>query len=535
MCIEGGQGSMNPEESIDPQAEAEITPTEDPQEVVDEGEEEETPTEDPQEVVDEEEEAEITQVEDSQEAIDLQEEVTQAEDLQNANSLQTKSGIKQADGSVAWYRSISSASWKALLGAFLGWVCDGYETYALVLVAAIAVPQLIAKQQLSQTPLLVSGALAVTLIGWATGGVISGILTDYLGRRRVMMISILWYALFAGLTAFSPNYLLFLAFRFLTGLGMGAEWGPGSAMVSEHWPDRARAVGAGVLQSGLGFGFLIATGLWFVVQTLGPSAWRYMFLVGILPAFILLYIRSQIPEPEIWEEANQRRKHVRAKHVRGEQIHAEEKALSSFTLSYILGTPELRRRTLLLVCLSLSTVIGWWAISTWIPQYATVLGAHHGLKPALFSTQTALTYNIGGIIGYLAMAPLSNVWGRKRSIWFYTLFSLITTPTLFLLVHTPALLLFVAAVNGFFTLGQWTWLAIYPAELFPTSVRGTAISLVFNAARYIAALGTLFAGFLIVRLGGIAVAATIISLIYILGLIVTPFIGPETKDKPLPA
>ena len=448
---------------------------------------------------------------------------------------QAESTIAQADMPIAWYRSISLAGWKALLGSFLGWVCDGYETYTLVLVAAVAVQQLVPKQQLSQTPLLVSGLLAVTLIGWATGGVVGGVLADYLGRRRAMMISILWYSLFAGLTAFSPNYILFLVFRFLTGLGMGAEWGPGSAMVSEHWPDKARARGAGVLQSGLGFGFLIASGLWLVVQASSPSAWRYMFLVGVLPAIILLYIRSQIPEPEMWEEANRQRKQIRAKHERGEQIPAEEKALSSFTLSYILATPELRRRVLLLICLSLSTVIGWWAVSTWIPQYAAVLGAHTGQKPALFATQTALVYNLGGIAGYLALAPMSDVWGRKLSIWIYLFCSLITTAALFLLVHTPGLLLIVAAVNGFFTLGQWTWLAVYPAELFPTAVRGTAISLVFNISRYIAALGTLFAGFLIVQLGGIAVAATIVSLIYVLGLIVTPFVGPETKGRPLPA
>jgi MFS family permease len=448
---------------------------------------------------------------------------------------QAETTIERADVRIAWYRSISPAGWKALLGSFLGWVCDGYETYTLVLVAAVAVQQLVAKQLLSQTPLLVGGLLAATLVGWATGGVVGGIFSDYLGRRRMMMISILWYSLFAGLTAFSPNYTILLIFRFLTGLGMGAEWGPGSAMVSEHLPDKARARGAGVLQSGLGFGFLIATGLWLVVQTLGPSAWRYMFLVGILPALVLLYIRSQIPDPEIWQEANRQRKQVRAKHERGEQIPAEEKILSSFTLSYLFGTPELRRRLLLLTCLSLSTVIGWWAVSTWIPQYAAVLGAHTGQKPALFATQTALTYNIGGIIGYLVLAPLCDIWGRKRAIWIYILCSLITTPALFLLVHTPGLLLVIAAVNGFFTLGQWTWLALYPAELFPTAVRGTAISLVFNTSRYIAAIGTLFAGFLIVRLGGIAVAAAIVSLIYILGLVVVPFVGPETKGKPLPA
>src|SRR5215208_499967 len=139
----------------------------------------------------------------------------------------------EVQSGVPWHRSIGRAGWTALIASFMGWMFDGYETYALVLVAGPAVSTLIPPDQLPQLPVYIGGLLASTLFGWATGGVIAGVMADYVGRKRMLMLSILWYAIFAGLTAFSPNYTAFLVFRFLTGLGLGAEWGPGTAIVAE--------------------------------------------------------------------------------------------------------------------------------------------------------------------------------------------------------------------------------------------------------------------------------------------------------------
>ena len=140
--------------------------------------------------------------------------------------------------------SITAASWRALVASFLGWMFDGYETYALILVAAVALRQLLAPDQLANLPIYIGGLLAVTLVGWATGGIIAGILADYIGRKRMLMLSILWYALFTGLTAFAGGYASLLILRFLTGLGLGAEWGPGTAILGESWPAKSRGRGA---------------------------------------------------------------------------------------------------------------------------------------------------------------------------------------------------------------------------------------------------------------------------------------------------
>lgn len=139
-----------------------------------------------------------------------------------------------------WRTSISETSWRALAASWLGWMFDGYEGFALVLVMTPAVQQLLSPERLPRASIYAGGLLAVTLLGWATGGVAAGVLADYLGRRRTLILSILCYAVFTGLAALSWDYWSLLVFRFLTGLGLGAEWGPGAAIVAEFWSPASR-------------------------------------------------------------------------------------------------------------------------------------------------------------------------------------------------------------------------------------------------------------------------------------------------------
>ena len=422
---------------------------------------------------------------------------------------------------------------RALVASFLGWLFDGYETYALVLVAGLAVPQLIAPEQAAQTPIFIGGLLAVTLFGWATGGVISGVLADYVGRRRMLMISILTYAVFTGLTALAPTYTLLLLFRFLTGLGLGAEWAPGAALVGELWPATHRGRAAAVLQSALGFGFFLASVIWLFVGPLGPSAWRYMFLIGVLPALLVLFIRRGVSDPELWQATARRREQARER-ARTGSVAQEDQALLRFTLGHIWESPELRRRLLVTGAMSTSTLIAWWAVSTWIPQFAGQFAGRAGLNPQQFATLAALVYNAGGILGYILFGVFADSFGRKPVTLIYYLGSLPLVVGLFLVAQDPTVFLVLAAINGFFTLGQFSWMPIYLPELFPTPVRATALAVVFNISRYLAGFGPLVAGVLIAQLGGLAQAATLFGLIYLLGLVVTPFSGPETRGQPLP-
>jgi MFS family permease len=197
--------------------------------------------------------------------------------------------------------------------------------------------------------------------------------------------------------------------------------------------------------------------------------------------------------------------------------------------------PALRRKLVLLFLMSLSTVVGFWAVSTWIPQYASQLAAAAGREGRQWGTVAGLLASVGAIAGYLVFGWLADTWGHKPSTWLYFLGSLPAVWVPFLLIHDPVLFLVAAAANGFFTTGLFAWMPIYLPELFPTAVRGSAISLVFNSTRYVAALGPLAAGWAITTFGGIASAASIIALVYVIGLVVTPFAAPETKGKPLPS
>jgi MFS family permease len=140
------------------------------------------------------------------------------------------------------------------------------------------------------------GLLSVTLLGWAVGGIAAGVLADYIGRKRILMLSILWYAVFAGLTALSRDYWSLLIFSFFTGIGLGAEWGPGTAIVAELWSPSTRGRAAGALHAAYGVGIFLASGMWLLLNPLGPSSWRYMFVIGIVPAFLLLYIRRSVDD-----------------------------------------------------------------------------------------------------------------------------------------------------------------------------------------------------------------------------------------------
>jgi len=420
------------------------------------------------------------------------------------------------------------------VGAFLGWIFDGYETFATVLVAPAIVNDLIGAGTAAKEPFYVAAILATTLVAWGCGGLLSGILADRIGRRRVLIYSILWYSISAGLAAFAPSYAALLALRFLTGLGMGAEWGAGSSLVSELWDDKHRGRGIAFLQSSFGFGFLLAAGTWQIVNNGSPGAWRWMYLLGALPALSTLFVRRHVKDPDIWLSADAKRRAIKERQAHGAHLGAREESLTKPTFLQLFETPERRRRIGFLFLAALSTTMGWWAVSSWIPLFSAQQLAGKVKSVPTTITLVLVAYNVLGIAGYIVMGMLADWLGRKAAMMIYFAGSLVVVPMLFLTPASPALFIALAGINGFFTMGQWTWIALYPAELFPTQIRATAITVVFNTTRFLVAGGTLLSAAAIHFFGSIAVAATVIGSGHIIGLLVTPWIGPETKGKPLP-
>ena len=410
---------------------------------------------------------------------------------------------------------------------------DGFEAYALILTVNVALAQLLPHEQLPRIPAYAGAIIATTLCGWAFGGMAAGVLADYIGRKRTMIYAILTYSIMTGLSALSWNWVSFAVLRLLAGLAIGSEWVTGTSMTAEFWPDDARGKGSGLFQCGFGIGFFFASVVWLYVGKAGPGAWRTMYVIGVLPALLTLWIRRAIPESPLWEKAAERRKAARARQERGAAVTDEERALTRFTFADLFSIPEVRKRTIIAFLMATASAVGFWGISTWVPPFIGSVAASAGLSSPQWASFTGMAYNAGTIAGYVALGFLADAFGRKPVTLGYFAFAWLFVPVLFLWTHDLRLLLFVAALVGFFGSGQLTWLAVWLPELYVTSMRATAVGFIFNAPRLLAAGGTLMAGTLIVRFGGYGNAAMIVATVYVLGLAAGPFL-PETRGRPLP-
>jgi MFS family permease len=436
-----------------------------------------------------------------------------------------------------WYDGLTAVHWRVLRASFLGWIFDGYEALVLVVVLAPMLHTVLTPAQAASTPVYAGVVIGITLLGWGVGGLVGGILADYVGRKRMMLWSVLLYAVFSGFTALSDTIWTLCALRFVTGLAMGSEWSTGVALLSETWPEEARAKGAGFLQSGFGWGTLIAAVVWYVmsaVHPLGEQSWRLMFVLGALPALFVLYIRRNVNESEKWQRAV-REKRWNATSAQSTSGAAPADGKRPFTLTQLFTEREAARRTIILLVLSIVTTVGWWAISSWLPTFTVAIAKTEGVAdPLSWGSKVSIAYTIGAIAAYLVSGFVIDAIGRKAFLSLSFVGSLITTIITYKLISSVGAMMVVAPINGFFTLGcAYVWMATYPGELFTSTVRSTAISFVFNAARLIAWVFPIVAGSMIKSFGGVPQAALALGSVYVIG-IVLPWFLPETRGKGMP-
>jgi MFS family permease len=359
---------------------------------------------------------------------------------------------------------------------------------------------------------------SIFLIGWAVGGVLFGVLADRFGRTKTLVFTILIYALFTGLAALSADWWHLAIYRFLTALGIGGEWAAGAALVAEVWPEEKRAKAAGVLQSAWAAGFFIAAAINLMLR---HSGWRPLFVVGIAPAVVALFVRLWVKEPERWVKAHERERQPGA---------ARARKLAE------LFQPGLLRSTLVGSGLAFVAVFGLWGATNWTPTLVRSLPELQGLEPEALTTYVSyatMLLNAGSLAGYLSFGPLADWWGRRAVFALMCVGSLVMLPVTFLTPRSFANVLLLLPMLGFFNNGIFSGFPIYLPELYPTRLRATGAGFCFNVGRVVASAGPFLTGFLVTALGGFGRAASAIALIYLVGLFILPF-APETKGKALP-
>ena len=373
-------------------------------------------------------------------------------------------------------RGLTPQQWKSGIAAWLGWLFDGLDMHLYTLVAAPFVAQLLLVSSPAD-PLVKqysSWIQAAFLVGWALGGGFFGRVGDVLGRSRALGLTILTYALFTGLSAFAQTWWQLLICRFLAALGIGGEWAVGSSLLSETWPRRWRPWIAAVLQTGVNIGILFACLTVYLMAGRDP---RYVFLVGILPALLVFWIRRSVPEPIEWHQAK-----------------AQAQDRGPVVLDLFRG--DIRILTLKTIVLCSLALTAWWAFLFWSPQHLRNLPDLAGWtatrRNQLVSASffIVITASIGGnfFAGWLARG-----WGYRRAIaglclgFFAAMLLTYATP------RAHGALMCWMAVVGFFS-GVFALFTMCLPPLFPTLLRTTGAGFCYNIGRIAAAAGTVVFG-----------------------------------------
>jgi MFS family permease len=446
---------------------------------------------------------------------------------------------------IAWYRQLTRYQWLVLLISSLGWLLDCMDQQLFGLARRPAMLELLHVQagdasMAGKVTEYGGYATMMFVLGWAVGGVLFGVMGDRVGRVKTMMLSILFYSAFTGLSVFSTGVWDFSFYRFLTGLGVGGEFAVGVALVAEVMPGAVRPYALGALQSCSAAGNVIAA---LVGITLGnleqqhllmTSSWRIMFIIGALPAFLVVVIMRRLKEPEAWQKA---KAEGAARHVK----------LGS--MAELFSDPRWRRNTLVGMTLAFAGVVGLWGIgyfsydllSSVLDKTFRAQGLAENMiagKKTLWTGITSLVQNTGSFIGVFAFTYFTQWTNRRRAFAITFVGAMFATAFLFWRLKDFSDVFWMPPLMGFFQVALYAGYAIYFPELFPTRLRSTGTSFCYNVGRGFAAVGPVGLGLLTSRVYAgteepLRYAGITMSLVFLLGLAVLPW-APETKGRALP-
>jgi len=410
-----------------------------------------------------------------------------------------------------------------LLAAWLGELFDGMDASIYVLVLFPALCELLNTTSHSSVGLVGSVILAIFMLGWACGAIVFGILSDYIGRARVMVLTILVYALCTGLCALSHNWWELAFYRFLVGCGIGGEISIGAVMLAESWKGRARLHATAIMSTSFGFGYLSAA---LINLALGHLGWRWLFVVGIAPALLTVYIRAKLREPEQFRAVQEVKRQLRRKQKT--ELTASEKHILRFTLPEIFARDALPK-TAVVIALASTAIIGYWAVLSWIPAWINQLT---GTLAVAERSSAAIAFNLGAILAASMGGFIIDRLGRPKAFRLAYSGALLSCIAMFLSVKSfgAALLCWTFVVGAFGTL-PFVFLFIYVPELFATRIRGTAFGFSVQLGRVFAALAALAGGQLIGFFGGsYALAGASVATLYTIGILAS-FILPKSTGE----
>jgi MFS family permease len=416
-----------------------------------------------------------------------------------------------------WWSAIGRYQWTVLLMTWLGFLFDLMDSTLYTLVMGPALGELLAPDASVQNIGWYGGLIfSIFLVGWALGGIVFGVVADYVGRKRTLMLTILIYATFTGLAATAGSWWELGIYRFLTGLGVGGEWAAGAALLAETWPEKARAKGAAILQTSAGMGYFAAA---FIYLLVGGYSWRLVFLVGTFPALLVFLIRGKLQESERWLVE------------RGEGASAQR-----FTFVQIFRG-DLRRDTIVGSLLASIANFGFWGVSAWVPaliqsRIAADPSLTQGASVSSYVSYAIMILTLGSLPGYGGVAALADRVGRKAAFLVFYVGAAISAPLIFLGPWSLGQMLVLLPLLGFFTLGIYAGFPIYLPELFPTRLRTTGAGFCFNIGRIVSAAGPFLTGVMVLYTGSFEYAISLLSFVYVLGP-VTLLFARETRGQAL--
>jgi MFS family permease len=458
-----------------------------------------------------------------------------------------------SDSSKSLPNSASQKSWWSKLQPYqklvytvatLAWLFDCLDQQLFNLARSPALDALLTAAQKQEKSFYVGLSTSIFVFGWATGGMIFGSLGDRFGRVRMLAITVLLYSVATGLSALSTSFLDFSIYRFVTGLGVGGVFGLAVALLADTMPGDIRSRALGSLQSFSAVGNVAAglIGLTIALTAFGesPSYWKWLFLIGALPAFLVAAIQLRLKEPQAWRDSRDR-------------ALADGKKVGSYR--DLFGHAKWRKHALLGMILSCAGVIGLWGIGVFSSDLVGDIIANN-LKEAgktaeevtkgrqIWMSINLLCFNVGAFFGMMIFTRVTEQLGRKKAFAGFFFCALIVTVFVFQNINSTNDILWMAPLMGFFQLAVFAGFSIYLPELFPTRLRATGVSFCYNVGRYLAAFGPLTLGALSMKLAKSAQttaakidafrdAASWMCLIFLLGILVLPFL-PETKGRPLP-